>query len=324
MAFGGFGGGPGGPGGGHGGHGGPGGFGGHGFGHGGPGFGFGPGGFGFGPGFGMFGGYMGFGLGHFGPSGSFSAGGARSEFDPVLTTIFGGQFPDSVCADGPTGTAQERVDLFIINHHSIKRAVRWLIGMTLVLSVLVTLMAALAGNYGWSWILLVSPSFALSALCYSLRNLIDEIYGRQIANWVSAIACVPCFVAMLIALFTAGSPRVYFASALAFFVGSLVSNWVMTLVCHSQVIRGFDNDSKSYRARTYDTAVAGRFVELVIFLPLAFVGRLDFLAAVWLGACVFGLSFAVEFVLSPIVCYCRERLIYHLSAYSDQIIDVTD
>lgn len=332
MAFG-FGGHGGGHGGGPGG--GP-GTGGHGPGFGGPGFGHGPGGFGhgfggygfgpghfggFGPGFGMFGGFFGFGPGfaHFGPSGGRSAGAKKN--GAAAEAPFGEAFPDNLCASEPSETAKERVDLFIINSHGIKRALRWLIGFAVVAAVLVTLTTALSGGYHWAWLFMVSPMVILSPLCYSLRNLVSEFYGRWLANCLSMVACVPNLVAAIITIFAPGSPRVFFAGAVGFLLGSFVANGMFQLAGQSQAIRGFDNDNKSYRARTYGSALAGRAVELICFLPLAFAGRIDGFGMIWLGACVFGLAFAVEFALTPVTCFLRDRIGYQLHASNDYIVD---
>lgn len=320
MAFG-FGG-PGGHGGhGPGGHGGP-GFGGHGPGFGGPGGHFGGHGFGgFGGfGFGRGGGF--FGLGHFGPSGSASASGDQDPTNNWGSPVPSRPFPDNVTATRRGSTAKERVELFLIDHYSIKRAIRWLIALGVLMSISVTLTIALSSQIHLVWIILISPSIILSPLSYFLRNITSDLYGRPLANRLCLIACLPSLILAFITLILPfGSPRLFFAGTLAYLAGSYVSNWSYQISRGAQAIRAFDDNNQSYRARARSASIGGRFIELLIFVPFAFAGDRDFFALIWLGVCIFGLALLVETLASPLSCALRNRLIYHLSADHDYIVD---
>lgn len=304
-------------GGGHGGVGGPGGFGGPG----GPGFG-GPGGPGFGGPGGFFGGF--FGLGHFGPSGNFSASSPATGNKPAIDLNDG--FPESVMTARPANipsnqplTAQNRVEVFIINANSIERARRWLYAITAFACLVVILTAALFSNFHWSWLILASPGIIPSVISYAIRNTINECYGRPTANCFCFITSIASLLSTILALFIGGSPRATLAYVFGFLIGGLISNWAYQVAWRSQVIRGFEDSNKTYRARCASASIAGRSVELLIFAPLAFAGYFSFFDIIWLGICTFGLTRITEIILSPLTCLTRDLLTYQLSAKNDYI-----
>ncbi len=320
FGSGGFGGGHGGGFGGHGGNGG--GPGGHGPGFGGPGHG--PGGFhgsGFHGGFshaGFFGGIIG--LGHFGPSISGNAGDADN---PNNISPAHHRFPDAALVYGAADTGLARVDQFIINYHSLRRALIWLAGLCLALSTLLVIFTTLTiPNPRVWWIFFISPAFVLSALAYTLRTFTDDFFGTKFTTLACLVAsALTLIVSLICALCGIGSLRIAFASPLAFFISSFVGNYTLYIVRRSQEIRGFDDDSRAYRARSIGASSISHAVELLIFSPLAFAGQHDFFWIVWFMICTFCFSIAIEFALCFIAHPLRVRLTHHLSATYDYIDD---
>ena len=307
MAFG-----AGGPGG-HGGHGGGPGLGGPGAG--GPGFGW--GGHGHGLGFGRFG------FGHFGPSRSFSGMGGRgvhrSKGDPFFA-----EFPDNIIVDERLGTAQERVEGFMLNCNSRARAKRWEFGLGIAMIVIAIGQFLCASQVSWVWIFMVSPSILLSPLVYALRNLFCVSFGSQRTRWLTALACLLSLIGLVVVIGTGGAVRTYLASVLGFGVGSLAGIEIFQISRRAKAITGYSNDRATYRMNCLSVARLGRLVELLVFVPVAFAGKLDLLTMFWFGVCALGISFLVELVLNLVACRAWDWLDYHLDAHNDYIVDEPD
>lgn len=324
MAFGiggpggGFGGGPGGHG--PGGHG-P-GFGGHGPGFGGHGPGFG----GHGPGFGFGRGGGFFGFGHFGFN---STGSARGSTDGGFYNSISGmddryRFPEGAMVQNPTPpeTGQEHVDLLLINLNSIERSAFWWGILAAVLCGLVILNAVFAGSVHLFWIILFTPALVLSPLINFVRFLMLDRYGRAFTNcFCTIIGIITIISAPICWLVGFGTPRAAFAYGLAFIAGSFFSTYVFQFARTSQNIRGFDDDSRTYRHRIIGASIAGRILETLIFIPCAFIGQQDGFRNFWLGVCLICLCSLIDAVLSPVAYLVRNWFVFHLSADYDFIDD---
>lgn len=304
FGFGGFGGG-------HGGHGGP-GFGGPGFGGHGPG----PGGRG--------GGF--FGLGHFGPSGNGSARGNAD--DGFYGSISGAddhyRFPEDAMVQNPTPpeTGQEHVDLLLINLNSIERSAFWWGILAAALCGLVILNATLAGKVHLFWIILATPALVLSPIISFVRFLMLDRYGRFFTNrFCVIIGAISIISAPICWLADFGTPRAAAAYGLAFIAGSFFSSYVFQFIRTSQAIRGFDNDSRTYRHRIIGASIAGRILETLIFIPCAFIGQQDGFRNFWLGVCLLCFCSLIDVVLSPIAYIVRNWFVFYLSADYDFIDD---
>lgn len=308
--------------GGHGGHGGHGGFGGPGPGspgaHG-PGGGRGPGRGG--PGRGGPGGIF----AHFGPNSNGSAsGGKDAGFLGAIFGFSGNQFPENAVVQNPAQaqTGLERVDLFIINANSIERAAIWLACLSIVLATLTVLSGALlAPNTTLiAYLILFNHSALLSPFVYATRDLISH-YGR-VANYVTLIMSITCILgAIILALTGSGSPRAFIAYGIAFFISSHAHNFSSNIARRSQEIRGFDDNARSYYSRTVGANVATRIVELIVFVPFAFIGRMDGFSIFWQIVCSIAVATVIDFIILIPVSGFRSWLVYHLSADNDCIVD---
>lgn len=293
-------------------------------GHGGPG-GHGPGPGGRGGGFGGRGGGF-FGLGHFGFN---SNGSARGSADTGFYGSISGvddryRFPEGAMVQNPTPptTGQEHVDLLLINLNSIERSAFWWGILAAVLCGLVVLNTALAGRVHLFWIILVTPALVLSPLVNFVRLLMLDRYGRAFTNCFCIVAGVIAIISVPICwLVGFDAPRAGITYGFAFILGSLFGNYVFQFARTSQAIRGFDDDSRSYRHRIIGASIAGRILETLIFIPCAFIGQQDGFRNFWLGVCLVCLGSLIDVALSPVAYLVRNWFVFHLSADYDFIDD---
>lgn len=287
------------------------------FGIGGPGGGFGGhGGHGHGGGF--------FGFGHFGFNGT---GSARGNDDAGFYGSIAGvsdRFPESAMLQHPAQpeTGQERVDQLLINLNSIERSAFWWGILAVALCGLVVLNAILAGNVHLFGIILVTPALVLSPLISLIRNLMFDRYGRTFTSYLCIILGVfTVIIAIFCWLIGSGTPRAGIAYGVAFVISSLFSGYALQFARTSQAIRGFDDDSRSYRHRIIGASIAGRILEMLIFIPCAFIGQQDGILNFWLGLCLLGFCALIDVVLSPVASLIRNWLVFYLSADYDFIDD---
>ena len=235
------------------------------------------------------------------------------------------RFPESAMVQNPAQpeTGQERVDLLLINLNSIERSAFWWGILAAVLCGLVVLNAVLAGNvHVFFGLILITPTLVLSPLVNFVRLLLFDRHGRAFTNRLCIVLGVFTIIVALVCWFAGlGTPRASLAYGIAFVIGSFFGNYAFQFARTSQAIRGFDDDSRSYRHRFIGASIAGRIIEMLIFIPCAFIGQQDGILNFWLGVCLLILCAVIDVALSPVAYLVRSWLVFYLSADYDFIDD---
>lgn len=170
------------------------------------------------------------------------------------------------------------------------QAIRTLVVMS-SLMMMTIIVANLSATKIWgpSWLPMDGGIF-LFPMSYLLGDLLVEIYGRKIADYVAWMGCwvglisigviflvrlIPDYVGadnsgFLVIANTTG--RIFFASVVGFLAGQLLNNYVFERIRKKQQRRHID----SYKWRAFASSALAHIPDILLFEPIAFLGRLSF------------------------------------------------
>lgn len=151
-------------------------------------------------------------------------------------------------------------------------------------------------------------------ITYILSDVFSEVYGYK---W-SRFSCYLAFAANVIMVLTfelsialpapdfwtnqeafetilGNSPRILFASVLAFVCGDFVNDKIF-----AKMKQKHEGEMKGFKARAMLSSVCGQLADSAIFMPIAFIGVLPAKELVLMGITEILLKSAYEFIILPL------------------------
>lgn len=162
-------------------------------------------------------------------------------------------------------------------------------------------------------------------ITYILSDIFSEIYGYK---W-SRLTCYLGFAMnlLMVAIFElsiitpapsywgnqeafstvlGSTPRILFASLLAFLIGDLINDKVFR-----RMKRKYSNTHKGFSARAIVSSFCGEMIDSCIFIPIAFLGQMPFKTLIQMLIIQVSLKTAYEIIILPITTV----LVKHISKY---------
>lgn len=165
-------------------------------------------------------------------------------------------------------------------------------------------------------------------ITYILSDVFSEVYGYK---W-SRITCYMGFIMnlLMVGMFEisihtkapdywtnqeafqmvlGSTPRILFASLLAFIVGDFVNDKVF------QKMKAKHDDCKGYGARAILSSLCGEITDSAIFIPLAFIGQMPMKSMLVMTLTQVSLKVAYEIIILPV----SSTVVKKISAYENNV-----